>query len=312
MNVVLPIEVPAQRRDVSMLGEHPAVVLRDVANRPRPRARIITVANEKGGVGKSTIAFHIAVALADAGHKVLAIDLDRRQQTMSRVLASRAGTARRLGVHLAQPRSLLLQQTSGAQLCQEISRLGWDCDYLVIDSMGHDSGVARRGVAIADILVSPVNSSFVDLDLLGRIHPVTDQLVGPGCFAAMVAELREARSENGLPGLDWLVLQNRRRRDSSRNQARGDAALRKMAPSLGFRLGTGLSERVAFRELFLLGLTHFDLRRIPQLSRNRSVAATEMRQLLEELQLNQWQQPKRKEAVPTLELDMLQAIPALA
>lgn len=285
MGNVTSIGEIAARRDISVDGEHPGVVIGDIANRARPNARIITVANEKGGVGKSTLAFHLAVALADCGHKVLAVDLDRRQQTLTRALNSRDGTAKRLGVRLPLPRHLLLQQQSGAMLCQEIARVGWDCDYVVIDAAGHDSGIARRAIGLAELLITPVNSSFVDLDLLGRLHPTTDRLQGPGCFAAMVAELRAARAAARLPELDWLVLQNRKRREHSRNQQRIDSALRRMAGKLGYRLGAGLSERVAYRELFPLGLTHLDLRRIPQLARARVVARAEVLQLLDDLAL---------------------------
>ena len=283
MNVVTPIGPFAVRRDVTVDGEHPRVVVADIASRPKTNARIITVANEKGGVGKTTVAFHLAVALADTGHKVLAIDLDRRQQSLTRALTNRDGTAKRLGVRLPLPRHLLLQQPSGAQLCQEVARAGWDCDYVVIDAAGHDSPIARRAIALADLLISPVNASFVDLDLLGRFHPVTNKLLGPGCFATMVSELREARAELGLPVLDWLVLQNRKRRDNSKNQDRVDAALRRLAPRLDFRLGAGLHERVAYRELFQLGLTHLDLRRIPDLARTKVGAAQEMTALLDDL-----------------------------
>ena len=282
MNVVTPIGEFAARRDVAVDGEHPRVVVADIAARPRTNARIITVANEKGGVGKSTVAFHLAVALADCGHKVLAIDLDRRQQSLSRALIGRGGTAKRLGLRLPMPRHLLLQQPSGAQLCQEIARAGWDCDYVVIDAAGHDSPIARRAIALAELLISPVNSSFVDLDLLGCFHPVSGKLLGPGCFAAMVSELRAARSDAGLPALDWLVLQNRKRRDSSHNQNKVDNALRRLAPRLDFRLGAGLSERVAYRELFALGLTHLDLRRIPDLARSKPVALGELEALLDD------------------------------
>ena len=94
-----------------------------------------------------SLAFHLAVALADTGHKVLAVDLDRRQQSLSRALMARGGTAKRLGVRLPLPRHLLLQQHSGAQLCQELARAGWDCDYVVIDAPGHDSPIARRAIA---------------------------------------------------------------------------------------------------------------------------------------------------------------------
>lgn len=285
MNVVTPIGQFASRRDVAVDGEHPRVVVADIASRPRGNARIITVANEKGGVGKSTLAFHLAVALADCGHKVLAVDLDRRQQSLSRALVARGGTAKRLGVRLPLPRELLLLQHSGAHLCQELARAGWDCDYVVIDAPGQDAPVVRRAIAMADMLVSPINPSFVDLGLLGQFHPVTNKLTGPGCFAAMVLELREARAEAGLPQLDWLVMQNRKRRDGSHNQGKVDSALRRLAQRFDFRVGAGLSERVAYRDLVPMGLTQLDLHRLPDLPRARSGANGEVRQLLDDLDI---------------------------
>lgn len=283
MNVVTSFGQFASRRDVSVDGEHPGVVVADIAARPRGPAKIFTLANEKGGVGKSTLAFHLAVALADTGHKVLAVDLDRRQQSLSRALTARGGTAKRLGVRLPLPRHLLLQQTSGAQLCQELARAGWDCDYVVIDAAGHDSPIARRAIAMADKLISPVNCSFVDLELLGRFHPVTHKLTGPGCFSALVTELRSARAEAGMASLDWLVMPNRKRRETSLNQDQIESALRRLAQRLNFRLGAGLHERVAYRELVLLGLTQLDLHRIPALARTKSVATGEILQLLDDL-----------------------------
>lgn len=287
MNVVTPIGDFACRRDVATEGEHPRVVVADIASRPRPPAKIITVANEKGGVGKSTVAFHLAVALADTGHKVLAIDLDRRQQSLTRAFTNRGGTAKRLGVRLPLPRNVVLQNQSGAGLCQELQRTAWDCDFVVIDAAGHDSPMARRAIALADLLVSPVNASFVDLDLLGRFHPVSNKLQGPGCFAMIVAELRQARLDAGMPALDWLVLQNRKRREVSKNQDQVEKALHQLSQRLDFRIGSGLFERVAYRELFLLGLTHLDLRRIPELARTKVAAATEVMALLDDLEIDE-------------------------
>jgi chromosome partitioning protein len=296
MNVVTPIGGFAARRDVSIEGEHPDVVVADVLHRARSQAKVIVVANEKGGVGKSTLAFHLAVALADCGHKVLAVDLDRRQQTLTRALTSREGTARRLGIRLPLPRHVLLKQQSGSMLCQELARSGWDCDYVVIDGPGYDHGIARRAIALADLLVTPVNSSFVDLDLLARFDAATKRYQGPGCFASAVAELRVARAKVGLPGLDWLVLQNRKRRDMSHNQNAVEAALKRSSAKLDFRLGQGLSERVAYRELFPLGLTHLDLHRIPSLPRTRAAANCEVMALLDDLRL----EPAQVEALPLL------------
>jgi chromosome partitioning protein len=271
------------RRDVAIEGEHPDAIVADIAARPKPSARIIVVANEKGGVGKSTIAFHLCVALADSGLKVAVIDLDRRQQTLARALTSRAASARRLGVTLPLPKQQVLKVQSGAMLCQEICRVGWESDVVVVDVAGYDSGIARRAIALADTLVTPVNNSFVDLDLLGRFHPVTLELLGPGCFAIAVNELRDARIRRGLPRLDWVVMQNRVRQGVSQNQDRIEAALESLAPQVGFRLGKGLGERVAYRELFLLGLTHLDMRRIPGLARAKSDANREILALVADL-----------------------------
>ncbi len=300
MGVVTPIGGFAGRRDLSIDGEHPAVIVADIAGRTKPAAKIITVANEKGGVGKSTLAFHLSVALADCGYKVLSVDLDRRQQTLTRALTSRDGTARRLGVRLPLPRHLLLQHQSGAMLCQEIARQGWDCDVVVIDAPGFDSGIARRAIALANLLITPVNCSFVDLDLLARLDSASRRYAGPGCFAAMVEELRTARVSAGLPALDWLVLQNRKRRDSSMNQAQIDRALARVSPKLGFRLGSGLSERVAYRELFPMGLTHIDLHRLPSLPRTRGQARAEVMALLDDLELDL----QRDASLPLLQDDV--------
>ena len=273
----------ASRRDVLLEGEHPDAIVADIAHRPLPNAQIIVVANEKGGVGKSTVAFHLCVALADAGLTVAAIDLDKRQQTLSHVLQSRAGTARRLGVALPLPRQQVLQVQSGAVLCQEIGRVGWDADVIVIDAAGHDSPISRRAIALADALVTPANTSLVDLDVLARLHPVSCEFVAPGCFARTVTELRDARARAGMSRLDWVVAPNRIRRDSSQNHATTKAALARLSAALGFRLSRGMAERVAYRELFLLGLTHLDLRHLPDMARGNPAAIREILALVDDL-----------------------------
>ncbi len=287
MNLATSVEAMLANAAPLREGEPPQLVLRDMARRPRPQARVITVANEKGGVGKSTLAFHLCVALADAGHSVLGVDLDRRQQSLTRALGNRAATANRLRIKLPQPRHVLLQQQSGAMLAQEIARAGAGCQFVVIDAAGHDCAIVRRAVAMANLVISPVSSSFVDLDLLGHFHPVTHAYRGPGCFAEMVLELREARAAAGLAPLDWMVLRNRKRRNNSRDSAKVEAALTRLADKLQFQLGDGLSERVAYRELFLVGLTHLDLRRLPDLARTRSSATGEVLRLLDAIELEQ-------------------------
>lgn len=268
-------------------GEHPAVTLRAVCSRPRPRAHVIVFANEKGGVGKSTLAFHTAVALAHAGYKVLAIDLDRRQCSLETAFGNRDATARSLQVALPRPHHIVLHKPSGAMLNQEINRVGTQCDIVLIDVAGHDSAIARYAIAMADTLVTPVNSSAVDLDLMGKFSPVTRRLKKPGHFAMLVNDLRGERARLGLPQLDWVVVKNRVRSTELRQQAWVDNALRQLAPKIGIRLGAGFSERVAYRELFPFGLTHLDLRLIPGLGPSRPSAGNEILGLVADLALPQ-------------------------
>jgi chromosome partitioning protein len=271
--------------DATRDGEHPDVVLRDVLSRQKPRGHIIVFANEKGGVGKSTMAFHTAIALCDAGHKVAVIDLDARQQTLGRALGNREAISRRLKLTLPSPSHVTLTQQSGAYLNQEIARIGWECSHVLIDVAGADSALARRAIAIADTLVTPINNSFADLDLLGHFDAVTMKLRGLGHFAAMAVGLAEARRRHGMVQADWIVMQNRVRRSGSNNEARFEIALQQLAHKAGFRLGTGFGERVAYRELFLFGLTHLDLKHIPELAKTKLTAKHEIERLIENLRL---------------------------
>ena len=280
------------------LGEcdHPSVVMRDIASRRRPNGHVIVFANEKGGVGKSTLAFHCCIALSNAGHKVVAIDLDRRQHTLSSALIHRDATARNLGVNLPRPRHALLERQSGALLSQEIARLGSDCDFVVIDVAGHDSNIARRAIAMADTLVTPVNSSFVDISGLGKFDPVTMQPRETGQFGALVRSLINERAKWGMSAVDWVVMKNRTRAVEINHRYRVDRALLELSQQLGFRLSAGLGERVAYRELFLFGLTHLDLKLIPGLARLHARSEDEIRRLVAGLNL-----PDRSEGVITAE-----------
>jgi chromosome partitioning protein len=268
-------------------GEHPDVILREVASRVRPNGHLTVFANEKGGVGKSTLAFHTAVALSNAGKKVAVIDLDANQATVSRTLSNRQATARLLKIDLPCPNHVTLSQHSGAYLNQEIARIGHDCSHIIIDVAGGDSPIARRAIAMANTLVTPVNGSFADLDLLGQFDATTMKLKRIGHFGRVVQALSNARLARRMPEADWIVMPNRTRRSGSNNETRISEALQKLSHKLGFRLGQGLGERVAYRELFLFGLTHLDLKLIPKLARVKANARDEVEQLVADLRLSQ-------------------------
>lgn len=165
------------------------------------------------------------------------------------------------------------------------ARIGWDADYILIDAPGHDSPMARLAIAMADTLVTPVNGSFVDLDLLGQFDPVSMKLKRFGNFSKLVQEMREVRDYQGNPPVDWVVAQNRQRKSGTANQSRVKQALNELAPKAGFRLVDGLGERVAYRELFLLGMTVSDLKYIPDFARSQPAAKAELEKMIAGLRL---------------------------
>jgi chromosome partitioning protein len=267
------------------IDETPSVVLHDLLGRQLPRAHVIAFANEKGGVGKSTLAFHCALFLAHLGAKVLTIDCDRRQQTLHRLLEARDATTRTLKIQLPCPQHTVLDNQSGSLLLQEIERLGRDCDFVLVDLAGHDSPIARRTIALANTVVTPVNCSPADLHALGSVDPVKHQLRKAAPFAELVVALRAQRIVCGLEPFDWVVATNRVRRCEHRLIASADRDLATMARDLGFRLRSGLTERIIYRELLPFGLAHIDLKLIPGLGRARTSHASELQQLVDGLDL---------------------------
>jgi chromosome partitioning protein len=285
--------------------EHPSVVMRDMARRRRGNAHVIVFANEKGGVGKSTFAFHCAVALAHLDTRVLALDCDGRQQTLNRLLEARDATVRTLKLALPQPRHAVIDRQSGASLVQEIERVGSDCDFVLIDLPGHDSPLARRVIALADTLVTPVNSSPTDLDALGSVDPIHRRFRHAGPFAEVVKGLRQERLARECGTLDWIVARNRIRRCERRLIASVDRNLATLARNLDFRTIDGLSERLAYRELLPFGLTQHDLRLIPQLGAGRGPALRELHKMIEELRLPQPNSHARRARSPHVEAPVL-------
>lgn len=249
------------------------------------KSHIIVFANEKGGVGKSTTAFHICVALCNAGEKVAALDVDLRQLTLDRALNARIESAREYGVTLPGPKQILLAQPTEAELETKIRMAKIESDFIVIDVGGHDSPIARRAIFMADTIVTPVNDSFIDLDMLGRIDPRTGELKTLGTFARLVAHLKEPGLALRARPLDWVVMQNRSRSRSTKNERKVIDGLKDIAPIAGFRLIPGLRERVIYRELFPLGLTLFDLQLIPKLGRAQLAANAEISDMLAALDL---------------------------
>lgn len=249
-------------------------------------AHRIVFANEKGGSGKSTTAVHAAVSLAVAGRRVAAIDLDTRQRTFGRYLDNRAAFARREGLELIVPRHETFDPVKSGPLEQRLAELAADADVLIIDTPGRDDDHVRAAISSADTLVTPINDSFVDLDLIGQVDANSFKVTRPSFYAELVWDARKARAKNDGATVDWVLLRNRLQHLEARNMRRVAAALGELAKRVGFRVIPGLSERVIYRELFPKGLTLLDLAAIGQDAGMAHIAARqELRELIAGLQL---------------------------
>jgi len=232
-------------------------------------AHVVVLGNEKGGSGKSTTALHIAVALMKAGQRVATIDLDCRQQSFTHYIDNRRAWARRTGLELELPlhHCIRLGQTMQIaenessefqQFIEAVSTVERTCDFIVIDTPGTDSYLMRLAHSMADTLVTPINDSFLDFDVLGTVDPATYAVTGESHYAAMVRDTRRKRRQLDGVTTDWIVVRNRLSVLGSRNKQLVSDGLNELSMRLGFRAIDGFAERVVYREFFPRGLTALD------------------------------------------------------
>jgi chromosome partitioning protein len=270
-------------------------------------AHIIVVGNEKGGSGKSTTAMHVATGLARSGARVGALDLDLRQKSFARYIENRRGFSARSGLPLATPDYRDLPEVDPAslqpgenvydrKLSDAIAAMEPVCDYIVIDCPGSHTRLSQVGHSLADTLITPLNDSFVDFDLLARIDAETGRVTGPSIYSEMVWNARQLRAQAGLKPIDWIVLRNRLAVLQMHNKRKVGEALEDLSRRIGFRVVPGLTERVIFRELFPRGLTVLDLNDtgVEELTLSNVAARQEVRDLIAALHL-----PKAAAAVST-------------
>lgn len=262
-------------------------------------AHIIVIGNEKGGSGKTTVAMHLAVGLLRLGFRVGCLDLDHRQQSLARYFANRQAWIDRTRVPLPVPRLGVVTPSAADMKSQAVAEeramfdaalhaMTAECDFVVIDCPGSDVPLARHAHTHADTLITPINDSLLDLDLLGHLDPVTWELKRPGVYAGLVWELRQERRRAHKAGIDWLVTRSRLSALADRNKRKMAEILPKMQKVLGFRLAEGFGERVIYRYLFLWGLTVLDLRQSGidlELTKSHQAAREEVTSLLANLWL---------------------------
>jgi chromosome partitioning protein len=263
--------------------------------------RVIVVGNEKGGAGKSTIAVHLATALLYGGAKVALLDLDLRQCTSMRFFENRDAWIAGNNVTLPVPLQFRLSEDdvalAAAPEAEQVAKFEAAflaareaADFVLIDTPGGDTQISRMAHGLADLIVTPMNDSFVDFDMLGHVDPVTMELQKPSLYSLTVWEARKARALSGQrQALDWVVLRNRLATTEARNRKRVEDRLTALSKRVGFRMGPGLRDRVIYRELFPFGLTIADLspqvRPVP-VSLQHLAARQELRALMHSLGLS--------------------------
>ena len=261
-------------------------------------AHIIVVGNEKGGAGKSTVSMHVATALARLGHRVCGLDLDLRQRTFGRYIENRRSFLAQSGLDLPSPNLTELPEIEASslqpgenvydhRLSAAIAAMEGDHDFSLIDCPGAHTRLSQVAHSLADTLITPLNDSFIDFDLLAHTDASGEKITGPSVYSEMVWSARQLRAQAGLSPIDWVVVRNRMGAQRMVNKEKMERAVNKLAKRIGFRIAPGFNERVIFRELFPRGLTLLDLKDIgvKQLNISNIAARQELRDLIKALNL---------------------------
>lgn len=127
---------------------------------------LILVANEKGGVGKTTIAVNLAAMCVLAGKEVLLIDTDRQESA-----SAWAGVRHESG-HL--PAVTCLAKTGRVGF--DLVKLKDKFDVIVVDAGGRDSIEMRQAMAVCDLALIPIKPAQFDVWSLSRMSQLVEDI----------------------------------------------------------------------------------------------------------------------------------------
>ncbi len=169
---------------------------------------IISLLNQKGGVGKTTLAIHLAVALVKKKKRVLLVDADPQGSSMD-WSANRESTT-----------SLPVIGLPKATLHKELPKMESNYDFIIIDGSPRVYDVARSALMASDLVLIPVQPSPYDVwaakeivDLLKDIKPFKENLKNAFVInrkivnTAIGRDVKQALAEYDLPVLKSQISQ---------------------------------------------------------------------------------------------------------
>lgn len=235
------------------------------------KAHVFVIGNEKGGAGKTTCSMHLIAGLLANGKNVVSMDADSRQQSLTSYINNRIKyNNQNTQSPVLIPQHFVLQESDYQNLseknksekdnfCKIFEQIKNSCDAVVIDTPGSYSNYSRLAHSHADTIVTPINDSFVDLDVIAKITHDKLDMSKPSIYSQMIWEQKMERASRDGGSIEWFIMRNRLSNLDALNKRNVSDAVQKLAKRISFKIAPGFSERVIFRELFLSGLTLLDL-----------------------------------------------------
>jgi chromosome partitioning protein len=179
------------------------------------------IGNEKGGAGKTTCSMHLIAGLLDAGLNVSSIDVDSRQHSLTRYLQNRSAYKESQNEqNIQMPKHFLIESsnldTVAARDAEEkmrfeeiLAKAKENADAIVIDTPGSHTFLSCLAHSYADTVITPINDSFVDLDVMAKVDADGQKIIGPSIYSQMIWDQKMERAKRDGHSIEWLVMRNR-------------------------------------------------------------------------------------------------------
>jgi chromosome partitioning protein len=126
---------------------------------------ILSIINNKGGVGKSTLCVNLAVSYANQNHKVILLDCDKQKTSTNWCIKRKQN-------NLIPP---IPYSTITSDIRETVKPLSKEYQTILIDTMGHDDTGMRAAMIVSDIVLIPVKCNQVDLEQLPSLQKLIDK-----------------------------------------------------------------------------------------------------------------------------------------